>query len=128
MHPIARKNKYLGFLFLKLTPEYFALGKESILKVSRDHSRDLTKHASRLTHIVTTGMHSSHDQITMIEADTLEEIYDATMDFKLGAKARYIEIVDVVVGIKAPPRNEAGPSKLSERSSDATRPPQRPRP
>lgn len=114
MHPIGKKNKYIGFLFLKLRPEYFALGKEGILRISRVHAKGLAKHASKLTHIVTTGMHSSHDQITMIEADTLEEIYDSTMDFKMGAKAAYIDIVDVVVGMKAPPRSQAEPSKLGK--------------
>jgi hypothetical protein len=49
----------------------------------------------------------------MMESDTLEEIYDAAMDFKLGEKAQYIEVVDVVVSIKAPPRSEAGPSKVA---------------
>ena len=58
-------------------------------------------------------MDARYDQITMMEADTLEEIYDAAMDFKMGQKAAYIEIVNVVVGIKAPPRSEAGPSKVA---------------
>jgi hypothetical protein len=42
----------------------------------------------------------------MIEADTLEEIHAAAVDFRLGAKANYIDIVDVVVGMKAPPRSQ----------------------
>jgi hypothetical protein len=67
-----------------------------------------------LADVLTTGMHADHDQITMIEADTLEEIYDAAMDFKMGEKAAYIDIVDVVVGIKAPPRGEAGTSKVRQ--------------
>ncbi|MEA3032107.1 MAG: hypothetical protein QOH86_123 [Sphingomonadales bacterium] len=114
MHSIGKKNKYLGFLFLKLTPEYFALGKEGILRVTTPHVKELSKYTSKLTHVITTGMHPSHDQITIMEADTLEEIYEATIDFKLGAKAAHIDIVDVVVGIKAPPRNQAEPSKLRE--------------
>jgi hypothetical protein len=112
MHPIAEKNKYVGLLFMKMKPEYFALGKEGILKITLPHARDLAKHSSQLTHVLTTGMHASHDQITMIEADSLEEIYDAVMDFKMGGKAAYIDIVDMVVGIKAPPRAEAGRSKV----------------
>ena len=114
MHLIGEKNKYVGFLFMKMRPEYFALGKEGILEITIPHTKALAKHAGNLTHILTTGMHSSHDQITMVEADTLEEIYDATMDFKLGAKAAYIDIVDVVVGIKAPPRSQATRSKLRD--------------
>ena len=34
-------------------------------------------------------------------------VLKATADFKLGAKAKYIDIVDVVCGIKAPPRGQA---------------------
>jgi hypothetical protein len=114
MHPIAEKNKYVGFLFMKMKPEYFALGKDGILKITLPHAQTLSKHSSKLSHILCTGMHATHDQITMMEADTLEEIYDAAMDFKMGQKAAYIDIVDVVVGIKAPPRSEAGRSKVRE--------------
>lgn len=112
MHPLAAKNKYVGFLFMKLSKEYFALGKEGILKITIPHVKTLTQYSPHLSHILCTGMDARYDQVTMMEADTLEEIYNAAMDFKLGQKAQYIEIVDVVVGIKAPPRSEAGPSKL----------------
>lgn len=114
MHPIAEKNKYIGMLFMKLTPGYFALGKPGIKKMTLAHVKSLTKHSSKLTHVLCSGIDARYDQITMMEADTLEEIYDASMDFKLGEKAAYIEIVDVVVGIKAPPRSQAGPSKVTE--------------
>jgi hypothetical protein len=114
MHPLAKKNKYVGFLFMKMTKEYFALGKEGILKITLPHVKTLTKHSPGLTHLLCTGIDARYDQITMMEADSLEEIYDAAMDFKLGEKAQYIEVVDVTVGIKAPPRGEAGPSKLRE--------------
>jgi hypothetical protein len=114
MHPLAQKNKYVGFLFMKMTPEYFALGKDGIRKITIPHVKALTKHSPQLSHILCTGMDVRYDQITMMEADSLEEIYDAAMDFKLGQKAQYIEVVNVVVGIKAPPRSEAGPSKLIE--------------
>jgi hypothetical protein len=114
MHPLAKKNKYVGFLFMKMTKEYFALGKEGILKITLPHVKTLTKHSPNLTHLLSTGIDARYDQITMMEADSLEEIYDAAMDFKLGEKAQYIEVVDVTVGIKAPPRSEAGPSKLRE--------------
>jgi hypothetical protein len=97
-----------------MTPEYFALGKKGIQNITMPHVKDLTKHSKQLTHVLCTGMDARYDQITMMEADTLEEIYDAAMDFKMGQKAAYIEIVNVVVGIKAPPRSEAGPSKLVE--------------
>ena len=40
----------------------------------------------------------------MIEADTLEEIHNAAVDFRMGAKANYIDVADIVVGMKAPPR------------------------
>jgi hypothetical protein len=114
MHPLAKKNKYVGFLFMKLTKEYFALGKKGIKEVTLSHVKSLTKYSPNLDHILCTGLDARYDQITMMEADTLEEIYDAAMDFKFGGKSQYIEIVDVAVGIKAPPRSEAGPSKLNE--------------
>jgi hypothetical protein len=113
MHPLAKKNKYVGFLFMKMTPAYFSLGKEAIRKMTLEHVKDLTKYSPQLNHILCTGIDARYDQITMMESDTLEEIYDAAMDFKLGPKAAYIEIVNVVVGIKAPPRSKAGPSKLA---------------
>jgi hypothetical protein len=84
MHPLAQKTKYVGMLFMKLTPEYFALGKEGIRDITLPHVRDLTKHSSKLTHVLCTGTDARYDQITMMEADSLEEIYDAAMDFKLG--------------------------------------------
>jgi hypothetical protein len=114
MHPLAEKNKYIGMLLMKLTPGYFALGKAGIRKMTLAHVKSLTKHSSKLTHVICTGIDARYDQITMMEADTLEEIYDAAMDFKLGEKAAYIDVVDVIVGIKAPPRGEAGRSKLIE--------------
>jgi hypothetical protein len=107
MHPIAEKNKYIGVLFMKMSKEYFALGRKGIHDVSSGHVKDLTKYSGHLTHVVTIGTDARYDQVTMIEADTLEEIYNATADFKLGAKAKYIDIVDVVCGIKAPPRGQA---------------------
>ena len=115
MHPLAKKNKYVGFLFMKMSPEYFALGKEGIKKMTLQHVKSLTKYSPQLSHVLCTGMDARYDQITMIEADSLEEIYDAAMDFKLGPKAAYIDVVNVVVGIKAPPRSKAGPSKLSSK-------------
>lgn len=54
--------------------------------------------------MVCTGVNGRYDQVTMVEADTLEEINVAATAFRMGNKARYIEIVDIVVGMKAPPR------------------------
>lgn len=107
MHSISDKNKYIGYLFMKMSQEYFALGRDGIREVTLQHLRTLAKYSDQLTHTVITGMDARYDQITLIEADTLEEIHNATVDFRMGAKAQYIEIVDVVVGIKAPPRNIA---------------------
>jgi hypothetical protein len=106
MHPIGKKNKYMGFLFMKISKEYFALGRQGIHDVSVGHVRDLTKYSDKLSHVVCTGLDGRYDQITVIEADSLEEIHEAAVDFKMGAKAKYIDITDVVVGIKAPPRSE----------------------
>jgi hypothetical protein len=106
MHPLGKKNKYMGFLFMKISKEYFQLGREGIHKVSEGHVKDLTKYTQNLTHVVSTGLDARYDQVTIIEADTLEEINAAAVDFKMGEKAKYIEIVDVVIGLKAPPRSE----------------------
>jgi len=107
MHPIAEKNKYFSLLFMKMSKEYFALGRKGIHEVSAAHMKDLLKYSNNLTHLVTIGTDARYDQVTLIEGDTLEEIYNATADFKLGAKAKYIDVVDVVCGIKAPPRVQA---------------------
>lgn len=107
MHPIGGKNRYFSLLFMKMSKEYFALGRKGIHEISTSHMKDLTKYSENLTHLVTIGTDARYDQVTMIEGDSLEEIYNATADFKLGAKAKYIEIVDTVCGIKAPPRAQA---------------------
>jgi hypothetical protein len=104
MHTIGKKNKYIGLLFMKISKDYFALGREGIHKVSAGHVKDLTKYKDNLTHVVCTGLDGRYDQVSLIEADSLEEIHLAAVDFKLGAKAKYIDITDIVVGIKAPPR------------------------
>ena len=104
MHQLAEKNKYIGFLFMKIRPEYFALGTEGIHEVSVSHARDLAKYAKMLTHVVTSGLNGRFDQVTIVEADSLEQIHDAANEFRMGAKAQYIDIVDVLVGVKAPPR------------------------
>jgi len=106
MHGIGEKNKYVGLLFMKATKEYFDLGEDGIRQVSAGHARDLAQYANQLTHVVCSGMHAKYDQVTMIEADTLEEIYAAHTAFRMGAKGKYIDIVDIVVGIKAPPRSQ----------------------
>lgn len=107
MHPIAEKNPYIGLLFMKMSQEYYSLGRDGISKVSKDHVKDLTKHSEMLTHVVCSGLSARYDQVTMIEADSLEEIHRAAVDFRMGSKAQYIDVVDVVVGIKAPPRGRA---------------------
>ena len=107
MHPIGDKNKYFSLLFMKMSKEYFALGRKGIHDVTMTHMKDLAKYSKNLTHLVTIGTDARYDQVTLIEGDTLEELYNAAADFKLGAKAQYIEIVDTVCGIKAPPRNQA---------------------
>jgi hypothetical protein len=86
MHPIGEKNKYVGFLFMKLKPEYFAASKEEVLRITLEHARDLVKYTTNLTHVITSGTSVNHDQISIIEADSLEEIYDATMEFRIWAQ------------------------------------------
>lgn len=105
MHRLAAKNKYVGFLFMKISPEYFALGRKGIHEVSKSHADSLEKFSDLLTHVVTSGLTTKYDQVTIVEADTLEQIHAAATEFRMGAKAQYIEIVDMVVGIKAPPRS-----------------------
>ncbi len=107
MHPLGEKNKYVGMLFMKMSKEYWALGRSGIHEISVKHAKDLARYSPMLTHVVATGMDARYDQVTMIESDTLEGIHDATAAFRLGAKGQYIDIVDVVVGIKAPPRGQA---------------------
>jgi hypothetical protein len=106
MHPLGKKNKYMGFLFMKIDQSYFDLGREGIHKISAEHAKAMAKHADKLTHVVTSGLDGRYDQVTMIEADTLEEINAAAVDFRLGAKAGYISVVDVVIGMNAPRRGQ----------------------
>ena len=106
MHPLGKKNKYIGFLFMEISQDYFNLGREGIHKISSEHAAHMAKHADKLTHVVCSGLDARYDQVTMIEADTLEEINAAAVDFRLGAKAKYIRITDVVIGMKAPPRGQ----------------------
>lgn len=106
MHRLGEKNKYIGFLFMKISKDYFALGNEGIHDVSVGHAKNLSKYSDKLTHVVTTGLDARYDQITMVEADTLEEIHNAAVEFKMGAKAKYIDIVDIMIGVKAPPRSQ----------------------
>ena len=61
MHPLSKKNKYIGFLFMKMSQEYFSLGRDGIRKVSQDHVKDLTKHSDKLTHIVCSGLNARYD-------------------------------------------------------------------
>jgi hypothetical protein len=79
----------------------------------------MAKHADKLTHVVCTGLDGRYDQVTMIEADTLEEINAATVDFRLGAKANYIGIVDVVIGMKAPRRGQRAAAAEAEVEAEA---------
>jgi hypothetical protein len=104
MHPLAKKNPYMGFLFMKIQQSYFDLGREEIHEISAKHAKAMAKHADKLRHVVTTGLDGRYDQITLIEAETLEEINAAAVDFRLGAKAGYIDVVDAAVGMVAPPR------------------------
>lgn len=91
---------------MKISQDYFDLGREGIHKSSAQHAKNMAKHSDKLTHVVCTGVDGRYDQVTMIEADTLEEIHAAAVDSRLGAKANYIDIVDVVVGMEAPPRGQ----------------------
>ena len=50
MHELAKKNKYIGLLFMKISPEYFKLGKDGIHQVSEGHARDLAKFGSLFLH------------------------------------------------------------------------------
>lgn len=124
MHQLAEKNKYVAFLFMKISPEYFQLGPDGIREVSEAHARDMTKFAKLLTHVVCSGVSGKYDQVTMIEADSLEQIHNAATEFRMGAKARYIEIADVVIGMKAPPRAVAirSQQEVAEREAAETAP------
>jgi hypothetical protein len=104
MHPLGKKNKYVGMMFMKMSKEYWALGRKGIHNISVAHARDLAQYSHLLTHVVCGGVDARYDQVTLIEADTLEEITAAVAAFKIGAKGQYIDVVDMVAGVKAPPR------------------------
>lgn len=119
MHPLSNKNKYVGLLFMKMSQEYFSLGRDGIRKVSLQHVKDLTKYSDKLTHLVCTGLNAHYDQVTMIEADKLEEIHNAAVDFRMGAKGAYIEVVDIVVAMKAPKRGAARKNVVTQTDAEA---------
>ena len=107
MHPLGEKSKYIAMMFMKMSKEYWALGREGIAKVSAEHARSLKPYNDMLTHVVCGSFDARYDQVTVVESDTLERIHDAANAFKLGAKGAYIDVVDVVVGVKAPARGGA---------------------
>ena len=117
MHALATKNKYIGILLMKISKEYFALGREGIHEISAAHAHDMARFSDKLTHVVCSGLTGTYDQVTIVEADSLEEIHDAATEFRMGAKAQYIEIADVLIGMKAPPRAEALRSQAAARES-----------
>jgi len=102
MHRLAKTNKYVGFLFLKVSDEYFQFTEEQIRNLSAAHIANLEKYYDKLTHFVCSGLDARYDMVTLIEADTLEEINDAVTDFRKREKAKYIDIVNIIVTIKAP--------------------------
>lgn len=107
MHTLAGKNKYVAMMFMKMSKEYWALGVKGMHEISVQHAKDLLQYSHLLSHVVTSSLDARYDQVTMVEADTLEEIHAASIAFKTGAKGRYIDVVDVVAGVRAPPRGAA---------------------
>jgi hypothetical protein len=52
MHQVGKKNKYVGFLLMKISKEYFALGKDGIHKLSAPHAQALSQFSNLLTSTV----------------------------------------------------------------------------
>ena len=119
MHQVGKKNKYVAFPLMKISKDYFALGRAGIHKVSAQHAQTLSKFTNLLSHVVTSGLDARYDQVTIVEADTLEEIHEAVTDFRMGEKAKFIDIVDIVIGIKAPPRGH-GTLQIDAGTAQAT--------
>ncbi len=113
MHPLDDKNPYIAMMFLKMSKEYWGLGRDGIRKISVPHAKELTPYSEMLTHVVCSSFDARYDQVTVIRADSLEKIHEAATAFKLGAKAQYIDVVDSIVGIKAPARGRAAAAKAS---------------
>ena len=104
MHTLGEKQKYIGFLFMKMSKEFWALGRDGMAKISIAHAKELMQYSHMLTHVVCGSFDARYDQVTMIEADSLEQIHEAATAFRVGAKGQYITMVDMLVGVKAPPR------------------------
>ena len=90
MHPLGEKNKYIAMMFMKMSKEYWALGRDGIAKVSAEHARSLKPYNDMLTQVVCGSFDARYDQVTVVESDTLERIHDAANAFKLGAKGAYM--------------------------------------
>ena len=43
MHSLAKKNPYIGFLFMKIHQEYFDLGRDKIHEISVKHASGVSE-------------------------------------------------------------------------------------
>jgi len=92
---------HISIVFVRISPEWYALPTEKRLKMTMSHIEQMSPHLKRVarTAISSTGS-SKYDHIEILEAESMEPITRALRDFKAGAKAKYMDIVDVVSGVK----------------------------
>jgi len=95
------EQTYVSLVFVRINPEWYALPEDKRLEMVRSHIKDMTPHLARVSRTAIAGTGSSkYDHIEILEAEQMEPITRALRVFKAGAKAKYMEIVDVVSGVK----------------------------
>ncbi len=97
-------ERHMSLIFCKTNDSYYELDSETKAEVIRSHVDDLRPYERNTSHLITTGFNGAFDQVVIVEGDSLDDIYQAARIFRAGAKARHIELVDVVFGIKVDDR------------------------
>lgn len=95
------EKTFVGIIFLNIKPEWYELSREERIGLTRSHMKELTPYAEKVarTHLTATGL-SKHDTIEILEAEDLRDISAIVKAFRASAKARYMEITDVITTIK----------------------------
>ena len=107
MHPLGEKNKYIAMMFMKMSKEYWALGRDGIAKVSAEHARSLKPYNDMLTHVVCGSFDARYDQVTVVASRTRWSA--STMPPTPSSSGRRAPIsTSSLFGVKAPARGAAG--------------------
>ncbi len=95
------EKTFVGIIFLNIKPEWYELSREERIGLTRTHMKELTPYAEKVarTHLRGTGI-SKYDTVEILEAENLQDISAIVKGFRASAKAKYMEIADVITTIK----------------------------